>query len=180
MTERVPLFPRIRVWAILGDARTGKSTTIRYLSSQLSTGPGAFRDVLLRGGGYLRVYSVRRAWQEAGKSPREAVERVNRSAQTLVRQRPPVSVCCVNVLMALRFNPTNECPAGHAYLSHFVGQGWLLESLVLMNYRDEDRREFYHNFGAPTLDLFDSARMVRNPDQHAWMVGQVRNHFGWA
>jgi hypothetical protein len=82
--------------------------------------------------------------------------------------------------MALRLDAANNCPTGHVYLSHFVNEGWLLESLVLMDFRHEDRRDFYHNFGAPTLDLAHSARMARNPHQHEWMVGQVRNHFGWA
>jgi hypothetical protein len=171
---------KVRVWAILGDPGTGKSTTIRYLISQQTTGPGNIRDILLRGGGYLRLYASRRASQEARKSPEDVIKLIKEKGRRLTHGRPRLSICWLNVLMALRFDAANGCPPGHQYLSTFVEHGWLLESLVLMNYRDQDRREFYHDFGAPTLDLLDSTRMARDPSQHAWMVGQVRSHFGWA
>jgi hypothetical protein len=173
-------FPKVRIWAILGDSKTGKSTVIGGLTSQSGKGPGGIRDILLRGGGYLRLFARRRACQEGRKSPEQIVHAINSEARRLMNGRPRISVCWLNVLLALRFDEDKGCPAGHEYLTHFVRQGWQIESLVLMNYRDEDRREFYHNYGAPTLDLRDSRALVQNPLHRGWVVGQVRNHFGWA
>jgi hypothetical protein len=171
-------FPGVKLWAILGDPRTGKSTIIGNLVSQTTRGPGGFRDVLLRGGGYLRVFALRQACQEARRSPEALVGLIAERALGLMRSRPAISVSRVNVLLALRFAETNGYPPGHQYLSFFVQHGWSIESLVLLNY--EDRHEFYHYFGAPTYDLLDSARLLQNPFHREWIVGQVRNHFGWA
>jgi hypothetical protein len=170
---------KVRVWAIVGDRDAGKSTTISYLVSQFGRGQGGFRHVLLRSGGFLYVYARRMAWQEAKKQPSEVVQIVNRQAHNLMRAGRPASIGWINVLAALHFDPSNGCPSGHEYLSYFADQGWTIESLVLMDY-DESRHGFYHHFGVPTFELYDSAAMVRQEAEHGWLVGKVRNHFGWA
>jgi hypothetical protein len=49
---------KIRVWAVIGDGDTGKSTVIGHLISQLGQGSGGLRQVLLRGGGIFRFTRV--------------------------------------------------------------------------------------------------------------------------
>lgn len=60
---------KIRLWAVLGEGSTGKSTVIGSLISQTGRGPSKFRDILLRGGGRLKVHVRRQSLQEANRSP---------------------------------------------------------------------------------------------------------------
>jgi hypothetical protein len=166
---------KIRLWAVIGDANTGKSTAIGHLTSQLGRGDGGIRQVLLRGGGYLTLFARRMAWQEAKRNPREVVKLVNQQARRLRASNPPISSSWFNVLCALRVDAVYGFPAGHEYLSHFVEQGWELENLVVMS--PDQRSYHYHRFGAPMLELHDSAAPAM---EIGWMVGQIRNHFGWA
>ena len=178
---------RIRIWVILGDPGAGKSTAIGHLTSQFGATENGLRQgpspdessVLLRGGGYLTILSRRMAWQEAEKKPQEVVDLILGKARQRQAEVPAISISWFNVLMALRYDAhdqrPNDFPAGYDYLSHFVRQGWFIESLVLLN--PNAARYHYHRFGASTYDLYDTT----HPDnQIAWTVGQIRNHFGWA
>jgi len=175
--------PKVRVWAVLGDSDAGKSTTIGHLTSRLNQGPVGIVKVLLRGGGYLHIYGKKMALQEAEVYPDDettpAIDQkgfmtnINDRAAEL-QHNPTISAGYFNILIALRFNQVNNYPCGLDYLSSFVEKGWSIESLVLLSPTPEQQEE-YGRFGAPTLSVDNSRNIEINH-----MVGQVRNHFGWA
>jgi hypothetical protein len=172
--------PQIRIWAVIGAGNVGKSTTIGHLAGDFGKGQGGLRqtlggkrEVLLRGGGYLTVFSWRVSRQDAGQSPDETVKFLKRQSSQFDGDRP-IASACFNVLVALRTDRRGNLPVAAEYLSHFVRQGWIVESLALLSPTDRDE-DLYHRFGAPTCYVYGSRDI-----KIAWMVGQVRNHFGWA
>jgi hypothetical protein len=50
-----------------------------------------------------------------------------------------------------------------------------LRSLVLMSPGDQGEYDHYQRFGVPTFWHYNSRK-----DEMGWMIGKVRNHFGWA
>lgn len=123
------------------------------------------------------LYARRQSLQEATISAEKAREEVNRRAGNL--QKSGLAIGHVNVLFALRTDRARGFPPASEYLSAFVKANWSLESLAMLEY-DKRKHGKYHDFGAPICEIYDSYDMVRNPLQHQWLVGQVRNHFGWA
>jgi len=77
-------------------------------------------------------------------------------------------------LLALRTDRVRGLPTADEYLSHFVAKGWLIEALALLSPTSRDEH-VYKLFGAPTCYVYDSTDL-----DIGQMVGQVRNHFGWA
>jgi hypothetical protein len=169
---------KIRVWGVLGEASTGKTAIIGNLVSRLGRGPGGFRPVPLRGGGYLQIYARRQSLQEAKRSPEQVVRDTVKVARGLQRKHS-ISICYLNLLVAIRTDAIHGLPPASAYLSYFVKSGWSLESLVILDY-EERKHEKYYAFGAPICEHYFASEMVRNGSQHHWLVGLVRNHFGWA
>jgi len=169
---------KIRLWAIIGDSDSGKSTSIGYLVSHLGRGRPSYRYIYLRGGGYLLMYVRKQSLQEAKRTPEKVVVDTIAEARKLAT-REKVNLAWFNVLYAIRSDTVNGLPTADAYLSHFVDCGWKIESLILMNYKSNPHARYY-NFGAPTYELHDAAKLVRDPSTHTHMVGQIRNHFGWA
>jgi hypothetical protein len=169
---------KVRVWAVLGEGATGKTAIIGNLISRLGRGPGGFRPVPLRGGGYLQIYARRQSLQEARRSPEQVVSDTLKVARDL-QKKHAFSICYLNLLVAIRTDVIRGLPPASYYLSHFVQSGWSLESLVILDY--EVRKHFrYYAFGAPICEHYDASDMVRDKAQHHWLLGPVRNHFGWA
>jgi hypothetical protein len=176
---------KVRVWAIIGEKGTGKSLTIGHLVSQTGLGPLGFRKTLLRGGGYLYLYARKQSLQEGKHSPQDFVDDVRKVARKIVRRGPHPS--WINVLVSMRFDSLGRGrPSGDTYLSCFVDQGWSIEALALLDQdswvetREAERRMRYHEFGAPTIEIPRASDMADEPDQQAWLVSTIRNHFGWA
>jgi hypothetical protein len=167
----------IRLWAIVGEGSTGKSTVIGNLISQLGRGSGGFRHVLLRGGGYLQVYARRQSLQEAKRSPDNVIRETQKLVRDLEKKRR-ISVGALNLLLAIRSDSINRLPPASEYLSRFVQSGWKIESLVVLDYEGR-KHHLYYDFGAALYELYDSAELLQDKSQHQWVVGQVRNHFGW-
>ena len=171
--------PAIRLWTLLGESQTGKSRVVGDLSSRPGRGRAGFSYILLRGGGYLSVYSKKMAWQEDRKPPAESVAEIKSKVSTLTRAlRGPPSV--VNVLSTLRYDPVTHwdglfCPSANLYLNAWIAEGWELASLVLMSPDREGSRDFYGRYGAPTAWIYESRALAAGE-----MVGTVRNHFSWA
>lgn len=172
---------KIRIWAILGAGSVGKSTTIGHLIGDfgkgkggLRPGPGGVREILLRGGGYLTLFARRTSRQEAKETPQQVIKFIAREARKLERQNPAVTSAYFNVLIALRTDRTNGLPAADVYLSHFVQQDYQIRSIALLSPGTKDER-LYRRFGAPVCYVYDSTDI-----DFGQMVGQVRNHFGWA
>ena len=172
----------IRLWAVLGEGGVGKSTTIGHLAGDFGKGVnglrrgrgGGLREILLRGGGYLTIHPKRISLQEAGKTPQQSVkEIVSESAR--VRRSVKIQSGYFNVLLALRTDRFRGRPRADDYLSHFVAQHWQIESLALLSPDRHDER-VYRRFGAPTCYVYDSNTELTILQ----MVGQARNHFGWA
>jgi hypothetical protein len=142
---------RIRLWAIIGPDKSGKSTTIGHLaysvpvrygtpSHGINLARGDIRRVMLRGGGYLTVFTIPQSVQEYPDPPLtpDAVgEWVESEARTLQDQLngqrlEHIEAGWFNVLMALRRDSRAVYPAAHGYLSHFVQRGWLIQSISLV------------------------------------------------
>lgn len=167
-------FFRVRLWAVIGPPKSGKSSVIGALASQSGKGGGGARDILLRSGGWLHVYTFRRSVQEAGRKPEIAAEKILQSARS--RQRQGI-FAYHNVLLALRSDNVAGLPTAKEYLTHFVRIGWDIQSLVLLEVDEYDR---YARFGAPIAYIPNSVEMTSRQLQRNWVFGQVRNHFGWA
>lgn len=172
------MIPKVRLWAVIGEGATGKSTVIGNLVATLGKGPGGFRLVPLRGGGHLQINARRQSLQEAKRSPADVLKDTERTIKTLQKKRG-FSIGYLNLLLAIRTDRINGLPPASEYLSHFNKAGWSLESLVILGY-DGKKHFQYYDFGAPTLEHPDSPEMVLDRSQHHWLLGPVRNHFDWA
>jgi hypothetical protein len=162
----------VRVWAVVGPQRAGKSPTIGILTSQGIEGRTNKRDVLLRGGGYLRIWAFRQSLQERRREPEAFIAAVARKA------REPRYL---NVLVALRSDEVNGLPRADGYLRAFWNAGWALQSLVLLEWDNRSiDYEAYARFGVPTLCMANTEALFQDTGRHAELVGHVRNHFGWA
>lgn len=172
-------FFKVRLWSVIGDAGSGKSTIVGNLVSQFGPGRTHARRVLLRGGGYLLVHARRQSLQEANISAKQFIRAMNATAQALQRQHG-LTLSYLNVLAAIRTeNGVNGLPSAIDYISEFVRASWSIESIVVLDY-DERADGRYHSFGAPIYEVNDSSALVRQGVMHQKLVGQVRNHFGWA
>jgi hypothetical protein len=185
---------RVRVWAILGDANAGKSTMITHLASIFGKGETNKREggssagrgdgdhtLLLRGGGYLKIWKRKMALQEARLLPAEFVAFIEKRAKATAETKPKISPEYYNVLIALRHTAHLSFPAGHEYLSHFASVGWKLESLVTAP--PTTNFDLYLKFGVPVCRLIeksDGEDTKANRVPIGWRAGQIRNHFGWA
>jgi len=119
--------------------------------------------------------------QEAKRSKERVVKDALTDARAL-QKKQKVSIAFYNLLVAIRTDDgVNNFPPADKYLSHFVDQGWMIESLAILDY-DERKHSKYHAFGAPTLEHYDTSKMVENnkKTEYHWLTGPVRNHFGWA
>lgn len=170
---------KIRLWTIIGEGATGKSTTIGHLISQTGKGSGGFRYVLLRGGGFLQIYARRQSLQEAKRSPDAVLADTKRLIRT-VENRRGFPIESLNLLLAIRSeNNVNGLPPASEYLARFLKAGWSIESLAVLNYEGKKHAQYY-DFGIPTCEVYETASLVREKSNHQMMVGAVRNHFGWA
>jgi|JI7StandDraft_1071085.scaffolds.fasta_scaffold233266_2 GTPase SAR1 family protein len=184
------ILTNVNVWAIVGDSGAGKSTMIGHLTAQFGATkkpnglrPGPARKhytILLRGGGFLRLWSRKMALQEAEWSPEFAVGEI--SNHILRHHRGATSG---NILIALRDVDSNGFPEGHEYLNYFQSQGWTVRSLVLIQ-KTEDPSEYW-SVGAPVCFMNSAEQLKPEPDnlqafseQIAHRVGRIRNHFEWA
>lgn len=175
----------VNIWVVVGDSNTGKSTMIGHLTAQfgattkangLKQGSGSrLYTVLLRGGGYLRLWSRRMALQEAGWSPEFAVRSISKR---ILRHQP--NARSGNILVALRDVDSNGLPSGDSYLTYFQSQGWSVRSIVLMQGIEDPARYLY--LSAPTYCMKAPHQGVSSviAQQISHRVGQIRNHFEWA
>lgn len=171
----------VRVWAVLGSGSTGKSSVVGNLISQLGKGPGGTKWVPLRGGGYLQINARRQSLQEAKRTKERVVKDAIADARAL-QKKHQISIAYYNLLVAIRADDgVNGLPPADQYLSYFVDQGWTIESLVILDYNEKEHSK-YHAFGAPTLEHYDTSKMVENnkKSEYHWLTGPVRNHLGWA
>lgn len=183
--------PIVRLWAVLGADSSGKSTTVGHLVGDFGRGGNGvspnrgeeFKEVLLRGGGYLYLYSRRQSVQEAKKTAEEIVDIVSKASAKQASIRPTMSPMYSNVLLSLRTDTKTGLPVAAHYLDHFIRRGWLIRSLALLSPRDAGR-ELYRSYGAPICYVRGAGRIsvgsLRGQARISYMVGQVRNHFGWA
>jgi hypothetical protein len=169
---------QIRVWGILGESDSGKSTVIGHLISQLDKGPGGFRIVPLRGGGYMEVYARRQSLQEAKRAPGQVIEDTLALIQNEERKHRK-AICFLNLLLAIRTDVINRLPSAVDYLSEFVRAGWSVESLVVLGYEDKKHSRYY-KFGTPICEAYSASEYAADLKQRHLLLGQVRNHFGWA
>ena len=173
---------KVKIYALVGEADAGKSTTVSNLTGRKRGPPGA-RSILLPGGGFLRVWSKTMAWQEDNKSPADAVAEIKAFAKRTASLPPAISINSMSALMTLRFEPFRrpdiagaaKQPGAEAYLTAFVDQGWEIASLVLFTNEADEKRHHFERYGAPTLYYPDATDRSFEA-----MTGGVRRHFGWA
>ena len=165
---------KIRLWAVIGPPDSGKSSIIGALASQAGQGRGGAREMLLRGGGWLRVDAFRQSQQEAKRTPVQTADAITRIARTRQARRV---VAYHNVLLALRSDSVHGLPTAEAYLNHFIKLGWEIQSLVLL---DADEYDIYARYGAPLGFIERTVKDMAFPLRRNWIYGYVRNHFGWA
>jgi hypothetical protein len=123
----------VEVWAVVGDADTGKSSTIRALTGVsrnqvhwgvcfLIGGEGEMIDTLVHPGGL----------QEAGKMPEEFIDEV-------------IAAGVDRIIVALRYNKkrwkSKNCPNAAAYFTAFNQSGWRIRGYAVLG-------------GRPTLPQF--------------------------
>jgi hypothetical protein len=190
---------KIRVWAILGGPNAGKGTIVRHLASHYEKVNGViqlrrrrapdYANILLRGGGTLKVLVRVQSLQEGGITSKNFADDVVDKLRRLAAAQPAISLAWFNVLVTLRVDQVKNrknCPPAHRYLSYFVDQGWIIESLVLLLPESDNLNAvpLYTRFGAPIATIYDSQEHLLNqkhsPLSVQSLVGHVRNHFDWA
>ena len=166
----------VRVWGVIGPQNAGKSSTIGALVSQQGRGAGGARDVLLRGGGWFRLYAFRQSVQERGDSVERCIERFNALRGGASRGS---NVGYLNLLIALRSDSISGLPEGDEYLLEFLKHGWEIASLALLGTGDA-LYERYGRLGVPTCAIDNAVDLAADSLHRNWLFGQVRNHFGWS
>jgi hypothetical protein len=166
---------RVRLWAVVGPANSGKSSTIGALAGFSGKGAGGQRDVLLRGGGFLQIHAYRQSVQEAGTTPEESASKALANAR---RKSNQAAIQQYNLLLALRSDSIKGLPTAREYLSYYLSCGWEIVSLALLDMAAEYDR--YADIGAPTCEVLKSIEYSTEERSRIWVFGQVRNHFGWA
>jgi len=206
---------KIRVWAIIGGQNSGKTTVIRHLiSSYILTEDNVvqvskkrardYANVLLRGGGtlklFVRVKSLQEGDDKTRYTPQEFIDLVHKEAKNIGDTKDAsIRPFYFNVLVSIRSDvDVKGYPPAYSYLSKFESVGWQLESLVLLgpegepdsggHYTKKFAAPLHGRFGAPVLFVHDSRRYLKdnaiadkdNRFLVQSLVGRVRNHFGWA
>lgn len=184
---------KIRVWAVIGEASTGKSSIVRNLASIKQTykprkdedtilpgGSGHTSHIMLRGGGFIEMYASSQSLQEAGKSPSNFITKHLQKAREKQSQR---IYQYYNILIALRAeNGISKLPSADQYLIEFIKVNWEIQSLILLQGLESSTAEFkkYAHFGAPLCEIENSTEFLQDEPKRNWVFGQARNHFGWA
>ncbi len=166
---------KVRLWAVIGPPNSGKSSTIGTLAGFDGRGAGGKRDILLRGGGWLRVHAFRQSVQEAQLTPQQFRRPDDEERR---RQQGWGITAWYNVLLAFRSDSVHGLPEADEYLRHYIRNGWVIESLALLDIPDD--YEKYARFGAPTAAVRDTTENTKETASRPWVFGEVRNHFGWA
>ena len=177
MSEPIKPLPafKIRLWAVIGEQASGKSSTVGALMSQTKKGRGGARDILLRGGGWLLVHCYRQSVQEARRSPDLSIEKALKPANRLNGRYP---ITYFNLLIALRSDICNGLPKADHYLARYIQAGWESRSVILLDLMKEYDR--YARLGAPTAIIDNTKEVLLKERQRNWVFGQARNHYGWA
>jgi hypothetical protein len=173
---------KIRMWAVIGAKGVGKSVTIGHLMGEFGRGENGLKppsnsgvkEIPLRGGGYLDVLGRRQSLQEAGKPPQEFATRIEAMSRRNDQSNPNIVSQYFNILFALRSDRKNNLPLAEEYLSYLLKRSWHLEKIVLLSPGSREERVF-RRFGVPICYIYES-----NDRDVSDLVGQVRNHFGWA
>ena len=166
---------KVRLWAVIGPPGSGKSSPIGTLAGFDGRGAGGRRDILLRGGGWLRVHAFRQSVQEAQLTPQQSLDRTMKNAR---RQQGWGITAWYNVLLAFRSDSVHGLPEADEYLRHYIRAGWVIESLALLDIPND--YEKYARFGVPTAAVRDTTENTKESASRPWVFGEVRNHFGWA
>jgi ABC-type cobalamin/Fe3+-siderophores transport system ATPase subunit len=192
----------IRLYCIVGNGGAGKSTVARYLVMPKSYQENKityWNSVLLESGGYLRVFTRLRSFQEASidlEKAQKLLQQQLKAVATTPAHGPagetsnyPVSIKPkrLNALITLRLDAYNELPPAFKYLDKFVKLGWSPHRIAVLPTEAEsaqpnydkflEKAAEYERYGAPVSygDAWDSSADVPN-----WKIGRVRRLFGWA
>lgn len=174
---------KIRIWAIIGEADTGKSTLIRGLTGS-DTGSQSRRltkncDIPLRGGGILRMHYLIGALQESGTKLRQKLmetlldnqnsQSLNAIVTKLYRLKTKLFkndmfIQNLNILLPLRHQGTQKINVGaFDILNALVRKGAELQSIVVLikedlhqNNKGQTLCEYnkYKLYGVPTLYVY--------------------------
>lgn len=105
----------MKFWAIVGDANTRKSSTIRALTGVRISSP-AWDLAMQSPARTLKVFVEMCATQELKRSPQAFVARV---------QNATAGTSTTHVMFSLRHDPRGTYPDALAYLDHFINvAGW--------------------------------------------------------
>lgn len=166
---------KVRLWAVIGPPSSGKSSTIGTLAGFDGRGAGGRRDILTRGGGWLRIHAFRQSVQEAKLTPQQSLDRTVKNAR---HQQGSGITAYYNVLLALRSDSVHGLPEADEYLRLYIRNGWIIESLALLDI--PDHYDTYARLGAPTGLIRDATENAKQTHSRPWLFGEVRNHLGWA
>jgi hypothetical protein len=120
------------VYAILGEADTRKSSTVRALTGAGQLQPGWIVATTLPLGNIEVYVQIRSLQEEKGITPKDFINIIGKHNEYRAKQTPkwnPVT----NILIPLRISAFNNCPAGTDYLQHFASVGWnIIRPIVVL------------------------------------------------
>lgn len=170
----------LRIWIIVGESDTGKSTLVGHLMGQfgksdtgLKHNGANFCNVPQIGGGSMQFFSARCALQESPKgdgSPKDA----RRHLIEKWKNKPAHQ--SMNCLITLRLNQDEGHGTAYKYIDEFLkaGDEFMAGVGLAVGRSDQDKLMSY---GVPFLFLPDRKKVNRTILEGA---AAVRQHFHWA
>jgi len=147
-----------RVFVILGESRSRKSTTIRALTGAFQRGPWqvATQD------GNVNIFAQISALQEANISPEEFVQTINAT------ENGP------DVLVTLRLRASRANPDAFGYIERFEQEGWDVVAIVLLGRAPQESSNRLSEISHEFFAIPDSIELPSN-----WIAHQIRERWGW-
>jgi hypothetical protein len=126
---------KVNIWVIVGEGDAGKSTTVRALTGARDQ---ELFSIAAAGGGIIpNTFIMPTSLQEFGVLPADFISRVagnywqRKGAGPVQPGEFPFGMPFDNVLLSLRENAMNGCPAANDYLAAFAAAGWHVQSPII-------------------------------------------------
>lgn len=106
----------VNVYLLMGDKNTRKSSSIRCLTGMRIKN---ICEIELITKEEIKVYAMLQALQEAKVEPKSFIKMVKKEKYS-------------NVLVPLRIEKANNCPAGSEYVKEFLDAGWNVMPVIVL------------------------------------------------
>jgi hypothetical protein len=145
----------VNVYLLMGDRNTRKSSSVRCLTGLYKKDT---RKIELVNKEEIEIFAMLQALQEAKVHPDVFIKLVKKEKYS-------------NVLVPLRIERANRCPAGSEYVKKFLDEGWNVKPIIVLG---TDRLPYQLASNIVPEYIKDSADKPNNRN-----VKKIRSKWGW-